>query len=66
MACLEGDPMSADIFYIPIICCLQPMTEIYDRDGKRIAAYCEKCKKAWRPPQDTTPKIITIGYRVKL
>jgi len=47
--------VSGNIVYIPILCCGQPMAEIYEGE-KRIAATCPICKKTWRPTETSTWK----------
>jgi hypothetical protein len=58
--------MSDMIYYIPIICCGEPMTEIY-AGNKRIGAMCQKCKATWRPEtaDSRTWKIETVIVKKK-
>lgn len=47
--------MDNNIFYFPIMCCGQEMVEIWG-DGKRLAAFCQKCGKNWEPKSDNNIK----------
>ena len=52
--------MNRNVYYIPIMCCGQPMSEIYNKNEERIAAVCQVCGNKWEPPIDTTLRIETI------